>query len=623
MRQGRTTFKGKVIFNDTVSLSGDLNSSGDNNDFGGNVIVRGNFTVRGTQTIVHSQDVQIDNNTITLNANLTGSDPFPTIEDSGLVVNRGIETKARLLWIEPEKYWVAGLSGSEERLIRQSDYDGLQSEITDISSNYSTKVYTDAGDFFEEVGGTIQPKASLAGDSFRIGSVATTYTVSGIGASVGNFISTTKLNLVGNIEGYQTGNLNSPNSTSLLIEIAPYYAWRALDGVEIYGAGAAIGGPGAVPNPSPGTPQFVYTFATGKRVITSYDVLVNPSGPASQQGWSAHKLWGWNGASWVQLDSRTSENLWASRSAEFTIASPGEYSKYGIEVVSTVGPPPDADYLVITELRLFTEGVREAYVYSGTAQSFPTASLVLASPQGTKLSGDTTFTLAYSVNGGAYSSYITYAAFLALGTLSGVTDLKIKINEGGYNYITSLSISTPSSELVFSPAGTMTANINGVPVWVTTADGDQTSVDMSVASLSASSSIIGGSLKSNTSLQLAETTAPISASNIGQIYTKSDHLPYFKDGLGVENSISLGSTSVVGPISAGNGDVALFDGTTGKIIKDSGVTMLAEYSGTAPNWNSSGTEGQMYYNSNYMYYCIATGISGSGRWVRWVASSTF
>jgi hypothetical protein len=83
------------------------------------------------------------------------------------------------------------------------------------------------------------------------------------------------------------------------------------------------------------------------------------------------------------------------------------------------------------------------------------------------------------------------------------------------------------------------------------------------------------------------------------------------------------SLKATGPEGAVDSNIAVFNGTTGKIIKDSGVGFLAEYVGLPPNWNSSGSEGQLNYDGFYMYYCTVTGISGSGRWIRWPTASTF
>jgi len=67
--------------------------------------------------------------------------------------------------------------------------------------------------------------------------------------------------------------------------------------------------------------------------------------------------------------------------------------------------------------------------------------------------------------------------------------------------------------------------------------------------------------------------------------------------------------AVVGPASAVDGDIVLFDSTTGKLIKSSGVglaTKRAEWVSAPASKTASGTAGQEAYDSNYHYVCVAT-----------------
>ena len=93
-------------------------------------------------------------------------------------------------------------------------------------------------------------------------------------------------------------------------------------------------------------------------------------------------------------------------------------------------------------------------------------------------------------------------------------------------------------------------------------------------------------------LLFGEGAAPATpAANTVVAYAKADGLLYSKDDAGVETPLGGGGGSgdVVGPASAVDGHVALFDGATGKLIKDGGlpavdrstVTAVTPASGTA------------------------------------------
>jgi len=66
-----------------------------------NAVVNGNLTVNGTTTSVNSNDVNIGDATLTLNADETGS---PT-QDAGITVERGTATNKSFLWDESEDEW--------------------------------------------------------------------------------------------------------------------------------------------------------------------------------------------------------------------------------------------------------------------------------------------------------------------------------------------------------------------------------------------------------------------------------------------------------------------------------------------------------------------------------------
>lgn len=76
--------------------------------YSNNVTIAGNLNVLGTQVIVNKETLAIDSNYVILNSSLTPSQTLP-VSDSGLVVNRGIEGNAYMIFDESTETWRASL----------------------------------------------------------------------------------------------------------------------------------------------------------------------------------------------------------------------------------------------------------------------------------------------------------------------------------------------------------------------------------------------------------------------------------------------------------------------------------------------------------------------------------
>ena len=100
-----------------------------------------NLYVKGTTVTVDSNNVNIGDNILTLNAGLP-STSAPSM-NGGLEINRGNQTKASLIWDEATDFWKAGYSGSESRIIT----DGWRGDFT-LNSNLamSGKITSSYGD---------------------------------------------------------------------------------------------------------------------------------------------------------------------------------------------------------------------------------------------------------------------------------------------------------------------------------------------------------------------------------------------------------------------------------------------------------------------------------------------
>ena len=101
-----------------------------------------NLTVNGTQTIVNSEEVEIADNIILLNSDVTTGVP---IVDAGIEIRRGDETNASMIWDEANDVWKSGIKGSEYELV-----------IADQSNGSAIFVSGTSGPLIKNSTGTIQ-----------------------------------------------------------------------------------------------------------------------------------------------------------------------------------------------------------------------------------------------------------------------------------------------------------------------------------------------------------------------------------------------------------------------------------------------------------------------------------
>ena len=85
----------------TVVRTTGTQTIGGNKTFSDDIVINGDLTISGSTTTVLSQIVEIEDNTITLNSNETGT---PT-QDSGIEVERGTAANVDLLWDESADRW--------------------------------------------------------------------------------------------------------------------------------------------------------------------------------------------------------------------------------------------------------------------------------------------------------------------------------------------------------------------------------------------------------------------------------------------------------------------------------------------------------------------------------------
>ena len=139
---------------------------------GSNLTVKGNLLVKGTTTAINSTTVAIGDNIIELNGTAT--------TNGGLLIKDPTSPNTisgSLLWDTTLDYWKAGPLGSEERLIRQSDYTSLSSSlsasINTLSGSLSASISTISSSFSASIANLQdtniwQPTGSFYGTSQNI-----------------------------------------------------------------------------------------------------------------------------------------------------------------------------------------------------------------------------------------------------------------------------------------------------------------------------------------------------------------------------------------------------------------------------------------------------------------------
>lgn len=130
---GKNWHQLKDVFDHIRSVSDDKyihgNASGGgqvingNMNINGDARISGSLIVDGDSTIIHAEEIKLDDNIITLNANAVGT----PVESAGLEVERGSRPNAVLQWNESQDYWtLTKEDGSASRIMSYGDPEGVR-----------------------------------------------------------------------------------------------------------------------------------------------------------------------------------------------------------------------------------------------------------------------------------------------------------------------------------------------------------------------------------------------------------------------------------------------------------------------------------------------------------------
>jgi len=97
---------------------------------GSNLTVRGNLLVKGTTTNVNTSTLDVDNNLINLNGAGASNAGLRVKDTTGVS-----QISGSLLWDATNDYWIAGQLGSEQRLVRETEFNTQVTRINNVETS--------------------------------------------------------------------------------------------------------------------------------------------------------------------------------------------------------------------------------------------------------------------------------------------------------------------------------------------------------------------------------------------------------------------------------------------------------------------------------------------------------
>lgn len=189
----------------------DLTAS--NGDFSHNVTIGGNLTVSGTTTYIDTTNLNVGDNIVTLNADLTGA-TAPT-ENAGLEINRGSSANVSFIWNETTDAWNLGnttVTGAvTATTINTTGFQGNATALNPTSNTIS---------FGNNTGRWVITANSVAANSLNISGTSSSgnTTITGfanVSISVNSALLTVGANFVANTTGaYHDGTVNAASFTT-------------------------------------------------------------------------------------------------------------------------------------------------------------------------------------------------------------------------------------------------------------------------------------------------------------------------------------------------------------------------------------------------------------------------
>lgn len=132
-----------------TTIGGTLGVTG-NTTLGGDLEITGNLTVQGTQTILNTTTLDVEDNIVKLNKNVTGT---PSA-NAGLEVERGDQTNSKIYWDESADLWKIDGAGTVKTIAFDEELDTLRTNTENDFSNVRVSINnfkSDTADEFSDV----------------------------------------------------------------------------------------------------------------------------------------------------------------------------------------------------------------------------------------------------------------------------------------------------------------------------------------------------------------------------------------------------------------------------------------------------------------------------------------
>lgn len=112
-----------------VRTSGDQTIGGEKT-FSDDVIIGGNLTVNGTVTTINTEQIDLADNIININSDIDGATD-PT-QDAGIIINRGNEVEAELIWNETTDRWTFNNADQYYNIPVPSEYNNYTYSLSTL-----------------------------------------------------------------------------------------------------------------------------------------------------------------------------------------------------------------------------------------------------------------------------------------------------------------------------------------------------------------------------------------------------------------------------------------------------------------------------------------------------------
>ena len=558
---------------------------------GSNLTVKGNFLVKGTTTNVNTTTLDVDNNLINLNGNGASFAGIRVKDTTGPNLISG-----SILWDSANDYWIAGQLGSEQRLVRETEFNNAVTRIGNVETSTGS-----LNSFTSSINTTIKNKLNTEGvlsGSVQVNHNATTNYVAnqhidhtavsitaGSGLTGGGDISTTRTINVG------AGNGITVNADDIAIDTASATFTTGVKtkmNTDTVMSGSYLG-TATTANLSENASYLYYTDARVKTKLNAEGVI---SGSAQVTGLSNAQLTNSSfniGTTSISLGRASASQTLTGISIDGNAATVTNFS--GTHTGASSGTNTGDETLArVNALAITTVGTITSGIWNGTTIAVANGGTAATDAATAR----TNLGLAIGTNVLAYRTFGTAANsatgdFAAYNATTYVGTTAIALNRASASQtLTGVSIDG-NAATVTNFSGTHSGTSSG------TNTGDQTNISGTAASETLATVTARGATSSQV-ITLSGTANSYSGHHYFIAYDATgNHYPHYQNG---SSNVGAIVNTRVYTGSGGSWRLFVLNGQTAAISWD-GYTIY--HSGNIPTWNQS-TTGNAATVTNATFY---------------------